>query len=540
MQRAEQGKIPFTIRLRNWLNDKGYREKLYPIILIAAAYVLALAGGAAIGATSFGFLIVGGLVAGIAGAVISLRPHIGLYILIFFIFAYLSDVLETAFGIPDSNKALVALIAVGTVSSIVIHDKPLIFRTSEILVMAYGLCVILSLFVNEEQTQTLPPIPLDIDPDTGKILSEESPDTLELIIDWFKDFAILMIVVQLSTTEAIWKRTHWVLISAAGFLAIFSVYQTLTQNYTNDFYGLAQAPVHQITNEQDSVRITGPLIDPNYYAMIHVMALPTAIYMVLGAKRTWVKGLALIITLLILATILFTYSRGAFLALVVLGGLIIYDLRLNPYKIVVIGLALGIILIPVLPRGFTHRLETLVEFIPGAPKEDSSQTEASFRGRTSEALVGIEMFSDHPIFGVGRRNYARNYLKYSPSIGLDPRAEAREAHNLYLEVASEQGTVGLIVFAAMVGVVFRQLFEAKRLLRIVGDEHLIPGVSGIQFGLIGYLICSIFLHLNYERYFWLIVALALGCSVMAQEKFRQFENQRRQALIEYEEIDYSI
>ncbi|MBZ0305879.1 MAG: O-antigen ligase family protein, partial [Anaerolineae bacterium] len=517
-------------------ND-GLRERLYPFAIIVAAYMLALMGGYAIGATKLGIFVVGGMIAGIAGIIIGLRPQFGLYILIFFVFTNMSDVLEVAFGIPDSNKALVALIVVGTLASVVMYNKPLIFRMSEIAVLAFGVAILISLFAAERESR-ITVVTSEVDPETGETTVKEPPDMADIMIDWFKDFAILFVVVQLSTDERVWKNTHWVLILGAGFLALLSVYQTVSKDYKNDFYGMAKAPVHEITTGNDSVRLTGPLDDPNYYAMIHTMALPTAVYVFVSTKSYFGKGIATVLGMLILATILFTFSRGAFLALMVIGILAIRDLKLNPYKIAAMGVLLLAILSPVMPKGFTERMATLTGIIPQG--DAKMQTESSFRGRTSEALVAIQMYADNPILGVGKKNYAKSYLQYSSRLGLDDRLEDRQAHSLYLETAAEGGTVGLIVFAAMMIVVFRETFNAKKMLRIVGRHDLVYRVTGIQLGLVGYLMCSIFLHSDYERYFWLVVALALGCSVLAAEKFRQYEARRRNAVIDLQQESFVV
>ncbi len=539
MQQVQQPRLSRVEQVRRWLNNDGYRERLYPILVVAAAYLLALLGGYAIGATKYGLFVVGGLVAGIAGVVIGLRPQIGLYILIFFVFTNMSDVLETAFSIPDANKALVGLIFVGTIASVVMYNKPLIFRGSEIAVLAFGVMIMVSFFYNQQQNTTPTAAMSETDAATGQVVIDIPPDMASIMIDWFKDFAILFVIVQLSTTERVWKNSHWMLILGAGLVAFLSVYQTITKDYKNDFYGLANAPIHEITEGNDQARLTGPLSDPNFYAMTLVMALPTAIYLFWSVKSWLGKTSALILGSLILITILVTFSRGAFLGLMVVAVLTIRDLKLNPYKIAALGVVVVVALTPILPKGFSDRISTITGIIPGGG-DAKMQTEDSFRGRTSEMLVAIQMYADNPVLGVGRKNYPRNYLTYSSRLGLDARLENRQAHSLYLETAAEGGTVGLFVFGGMLFVVFRAMTDGKKLLRIVGDHDLVHRITGIQFGLVGYLVCSIFLHLDYERYFWLSIALALGCSAFAQQRFKEYEARRQNSIAGYEEPSLAV
>jgi len=490
--------MPFVNRLRVWLNHtQTYRgrEQLYTVIIIMAVYGLALLGGAVIGATSYGIFVFGGILALFVGMFIGLYPEYGLYILIFFVFTNMSDVLEVAFGIPDSNKLLVGLLLVGTLASrIVIHNRPIIFRATEILILAVGMVMALSLLFGIDQSEMN-----------------------SIMFDWFKDFVILFIIVQLCIDENVWKNAQWSLVVGAAFLAIFSVYHTISGDTSNDFYGLAKAPVHEITTGFDSTRITGPLDDPNYYAMIHLMAFPMSVYLTLSAAKPYTRVFAGICSLLIMATILFTFSRGAFLSLVVVGILIIRERKWNPYKIAFGGLLLFGIMSPFMPAGFTDRLDTLTGLVPSGG-DARMQTESSFRGRTSELLVALMMYEDHPILGVGKYNYANAYLDYSSSLGLDDRLEDRQAHSLYFETLAEQGTVGFMVFMLMLFVVWQGGQIAKQTLRDAHRDDLVLRINGAQFGLIGYLLASIFLHADYERYLWLSISMNVAGAVMANQQ----------------------
>jgi O-antigen ligase len=318
---------------------------------------------------------------------------------------------------------------------------------------------------------------------------------------------------------------QWTLIASAGFVALLSCYQVLTGDYSNDFYGLANAPVHEITEGFDSTRVTGPLVDPNYYAMILLIAYPIAGYRLLTDKSQVLKLLAGVAFLLIAATILFTYSRGGFLALVVVTILALRERKMDLIRIGGSVAIITVVMLPVLPKGFTDRMLTLTDILPG---DLSMQTESSFRGRTSEALVATQMFYDRPILGVGRENYPEMYLDYSSRLGLDDRLEDREAHSMYLEVAAETGILGVLSFGTMLVVVFAGIQKAKRDLRAAEREDLVPWVSGAEFALVGYLIASIFLHADYARYFWLTVAFAVSTGVIAHAQLNQYQQRKHE------------
>ncbi len=474
------------------------------MFMTGLAFMVVLAGSFMIGKTDLGLFVFGGVVAGMVAISIALKPEGGLYVLVVFVFANMSDVLEVSFGIPSTNKLLVALLFVGTLGSrIVLQRKPLIFRTTEISILVFGLALMASLFTGINKS-----------------------DAISISVDWVKDFAILVVMVQLCTSELVYRNAVWVFILTAAFLSLLSTYQNLSGDFSNTFWGLANAPVHQITSGFDSVRVTGPLDDPNYYAMILLSVLPSAIYRFFDEENKWLRMIAGGSAALIITTVIFTYSRGGFLALIVIGVLIIRDRKMNPYKIGGIILFSLIVVSPILPQGFTARLTTLGGLVGG--DETERQTESSFKGRTSEAIVALQMFQDRPIFGVGRDNYPILYQNYSRRLGIDDRTQQREAHSLYLEMAAEMGVVGLMAFTVMMIAIFKGLSKAKRDARAINRRDLVPWVSGIQYGVIAYLIASVFLHGSNIRYFWLIISFALATSVMIENLLAQHHRRRRE------------
>jgi len=74
--------------------------------------------------------------------------------------------------------------------------------------------------------------------------------------------------------------------------------------------------------------------------------------------------------------------------------------------------------------------------------------EGSARERFAVMQTALRILSDHPMLGVGLGAYQRVNAEYSPSIGR------KDTHNTYLNVATETGIPGLLIFLAAVGSVF--------------------------------------------------------------------------------------
>jgi len=468
-----------------------WREYLVPALIVAAMTLVTVAGSAFIGATDLGLIVIGALIALVGGALVITRLDFGLYVLVAFVFLNLSDVLKEAIGIPSMVRPLVALIFINVMQTrVIMQRKPLIFRTVEGSILLYGIVIMISAFFAVDQ--------------------ERANDRL---FDWFKDFIILLVIIQLSDNESHWKRVQWIIILSAALLSSLSLYQTVTGDYVNTFWGLAKAPVHQITNGFDSVRITGPLDDPNFYAQILLMVVPMAAYRALTDPEKRLRRIAMFCLLVTIAGVVLTYSRGAFLAMIIIGILIAQNLKVDMVRLLVVSLVVIALIMPILPAGYLDRIMTLDEALPA---DSQMQTESSFRGRSSEMIVAMEMFSDHPLLGVGPGNYPVHYQAYSSRVGLDDRVEARKAHSFYLETAAEKGVMGIGALILLVGILFASTYQAKGQLRSIKRDDLIPWMMGIEFSFLSFMMTSIFLHESYSRYMWLIVALMASCSVLSQ------------------------
>jgi len=484
------------------------RRYIFPAVMIALGLVAILVGAFVIGTDlKLGAYYVAGVVAVFFTLWIAIRPRVGVLVLIAFVYLNLSDVLEVYFNIPSINKPLVGLIFVSALTNrVVLQRRPLLISRSVLLFFIYGMVTFISILAAEYLT-----------------------DSVNSFTDWVKDIAIVFIIVQFSDKEDVWKSMQWVLLLCATLLAAISTYQTFTNNFAFDFFGLGKSGLHQITAAFDSFRVTGPLDDPNYYAQMLLLALPIGVYRALSERTLPLRLLGIACSLLILATIIFSYSRGAFLSVLIAGLLIIRDRKYNPYKIIAGVAVIVAIMSQILPAGYLDRIMTLEDILPGSGSNSiEMQTERSFVGRSSEMIIATQMYADNPIIGVGLANYVPRYLEYSYLLGLDNRFEARQAHSLYLEVAAETGTLGVLAFGAMLIVVYVSLNRAKRKLIAIQRQDLVSWVSGAKYGLLAYLASSIFLHNAYPRYLWLILAFCAGAQILVDGLTREYQQTVKQ------------
>ncbi|MGB7337622.1 MAG: O-antigen ligase family protein [Phototrophicaceae bacterium] len=478
-------------------NEQGIRVALQ-LFAILATVATAILGSYIIGSTTYGLYVVVAVLGAITSLVVINKPSLGVYILVVFIYLDFSSVIEITFGIPSINKVLVALVAVSILGTkVTIRRENLVFGVSGTLIIFHSLIMIATILV-----------------------SELSPN-LDLVVDIVKDLAILFIILQVSSEERSFKTIQWLMLASAAFLALLTTYQLLSGNYEFEFWGLAQAPIHQIIDNYDDVRPTGPLDDPNFYAQILLMVLPVGIYRVLGTQNSLRRLIALFACAVIAFAVIGTYSRSAFVTFVVVAALIAIEQRVQLYKIatiVIVGVLIGL---PLLPRGFMERVATLTEFAGAFTNGANSVTEVSLRGRTSEILVAWELFTDYPVFGVGYGNYPQYYQEYAAGLGLDNRLEERDAHSLYFEYLAETGLIGFSAFIIMLGVIFNLMMRAKKQMREIDRLDMVYWIAGAQMGLVAYLVNTITLHDDYIRYLRLSLAMAAGVIILSRHIYKE-------------------
>jgi len=346
--------------------------------------------------------------------------------------------------------------------------------------------------------------------------------TQYVIVDVSKDLLIALVAVFLLKDKATLRYVMWALIMAGIFLGTIAVMQYITNDYANNFWGFAQAPVKEITADaEDSYRIGGPIGDPNNFAQIMLLIVPIAFDRLNNEKSSLMKLLAGWGFIAIVLTIILTFSRGAFMALF---GMFFIIFVLKPPKLstILATILICVLLLPFVPSQFMERMSTLTNFLPGS--DTHAFEDGSFRQRTSHFLVGLNMFTDYPVFGVGLGQFKHYYQTYSRPLGINTgNRGGNAAHNRWIEIAAEQGTLGLVVQFIVIGGMYINIKSAERDFREMKDNEFADLVIAFGIGFIGYLAAGTFLSDSYPRYFWLAVGIAYAIPNIAKYELAKFK-----------------
>lgn len=426
---------------------------------------------------------------GLAG-ITFLRPEIGGLALIFISYTRLSDVMLD-YGLPVSISDLLVfwLLVVLTLRWFLYREIPSSWSRPALFLGLYGFVGLVSYFY-----------------------ASAPGETLAGIVDYAKNaLLVLLVVVSLQRPGAL-RQASWTLLAAGLLLGSISVFQQISGSFEQNFAGFAVAEQQHIVGQVNDYRIGGPLASPNFFAMILIPLLPLAVDRMLAERQLFLRLAAGTAFIVVLFSIIFTFSRGGFLALAAVFGLLLWRLR-GRFRLLAAIFFLFLLLLPFVPAAYRQRLATIPQTL--VLEDEAVLRESAVRGRLSEWIVGWEMFSDHPVGGVGLANYPTHYLEYSSELGLDNRREQRSAHSLYLEIAAETGLLGLATFGALMIAVAQGLVYAHDELRRAGKEHEAGIIVALAIGLVGYLVASLFLHAAFPRYFWMLVAIAFAAPGIA-------------------------
>ena len=194
-------------------------------------------------------------------------------------------------------------------------------------------------------------------------------------------------------------------------------------------------------------RIVVTLDNPNTLGMYFIVLLFPLVMIAFYEKRTVKKVIIGLVCLLFILNIAFSFSRNAWLALVV--GICILTIIYN-WKFI-IGLFIagaGVLLYP--------PLSVRIVGLGKAVMND---------GRLKHWGIALEMFKDKPLTGVGNGNYVTlhsQYVKLFPKF-IVPGEENYPTHNSYFKILSELGILGFIPFMLLHTTIFIRSIKVCKL-----------------------------------------------------------------------------
>ncbi len=283
---------------------------------------------------------------------------------------------------------------------------------------------------------------------------------------------------------------------------------------------------------QDQGRATGLLDDPNVFAMLIAFAVPLTIWLLLNAPRLAEKALWLVCAGLMLAGMTRTESRSGLVVLLISLSIGLYHYRVHltrirPRHLGLVMLALAVLLptaVAVMPARYIERIQSLSVLKSGV----NAYGDDSLGRRASYIVVGSRMIRENPVFGSGPGTFPLHYAHtgYAKAFSASRKVPDlyRRAHNTYLELFSEVGIPGALLFIGMVALALRNLWAARAAWLRQHDVARADLLTHLSMSMLSIGLFLMFLSAPNHKYLWIMLALSAVLRARA-EASRQLETQ---------------
>jgi probable O-glycosylation ligase (exosortase A-associated) len=243
-------------------------------------------------------------------------------------------------------------------------------------------------------------------------------------------------------------------------------------------------------------RVYGPdgsfLADNNDLALALNMTLPLLLYLSKDEARQWLRWLLKGCFVMSFVAIMFTYSRGGFLAMVLVGCLLLIKAR---YKALAgIILIMGVVLLLFLaPQKWSDRMNTI----------DTYDQDASAMGRINAWRTAINIALARPLTGGGFNTWTPAvYMRFSPEAW-----NVRDVHSSYFEILGEHGFIALIFYLLLLAYALVSASRLKWMIRRKASlqwAQYYPDM--LQVSIFAYMMGGAFLGRAYFDLFYHVIA----------------------------------
>lgn len=298
-----------------------------------------------------------------------------------------------------------------------------------------------------------------------------------------KTILIFIVLVNVLRTEMRIKLLIYLALAVSIYLCIHLI---------NDYRaGVFKIGLAETNTQRVAGAIKGLFDNSNDLALHLVTMIPLAFVLALENKNPLRKIIFWGTTLLMIAAVIITFSRGGFLGLIAMALVLVRKIGRRNKTVALGALVLGVVFfISVAPGAYAGRLASI--WTGSDLTGSSSQRTEIFKRSVMVALR-------YPLFGVGLGNF---HHKSAQELGT---------HNAYTQVAAETGIAAMVFYIMFMVHPFRKLRMIERELFERNENSRFYYLAiGLQASLIGYMVASFFAAVAYQWYIYYLVAYAIG------------------------------
>jgi len=238
-------------------------------------------------------------------------------------------------------------------------------------------------------------------------------------------------------------------------------------------------------------------LDRNGFAATLVAMCPLAYVFLREKKHLLVRIILGFCLFSFIGGVILTRSRGGFLAL---GATFLILVLQDKKKTVPIFffLIMGFLIGTRISENYINRIKGIERY----------ENDPSAMRRIAVNYAAINMLKERPIIGFGAGNFNDMFLPYVSEDLKEYTEPGVSIHNTVLQVASETGFLGLIIFTLLIG---KTLFDVIKLRKLcLNNEQLEPlayMATGIAMAFLGYFAACQFIPGAYYSYLYIFLPL---------------------------------
>lgn len=242
-----------------------------------------------------------------------------------------------------------------------------------------------------------------------------------------------------------------------------------------------------------SGRGSGIFGNTNDMALHVVTVFPIVVACLFGSKGVGRKIFYGACSALLLGGIVLSYSRGAFLSLIVVTMFVAMKMgQRHRLGIVMAALTLGGAALLLAPSQYGGRLLSIFD--------SSLDPGGSSDARRGELFRSLYVALRHPLLGIGMGNY-QSEMSYKGLV----------THNSYTQVAAEMGATALVIYTLFIVTPLRKLGQvARETFETRGSSEFYYLAVGLQASLLAYMVASFFLSVASDWYIYYLVGFAVS------------------------------
>ena len=309
-----------------------------------------------------------------------------------------------------------------------------------------------------------------------------------------------IIIISLFTTGIVTNRERlrlliWIIALSFGFFSLKS-----------GLVGIATLGQLQI--------IQGPggmLKDNNDFALALAMGVPMLWHIASSEKRTSLRRLFFLLVPMACITIMMTHSRGGFLAL---GAAVLYLAWRGRNRFAAIGTITFLTMAAALmvPSSYSERILSIAEY----------EQDASSRARLKAWGIAREMILERPLFGVGFSGFQREYSRFDPDEEgtiLRDEQKVHVAHNSYLQIWAECGTLAFLLYVLLI---FGSFWDLRKVRKLASSRYysswILNYAAMFEASMAAFVVGGVFLNRAHFDLFYHWVALVVAFSIIARRQ----------------------